>query len=75
MTCCEDCARKGLAPSEGPQCYAVCSYCGIKRACFGDDPGADRAAATTYFPKNPLIPIQPSAATPVMSVMMMALTV
>jgi hypothetical protein len=35
---CDDCARGHDIPKDAPGCYAVCSVCGIKRACFGDDP-------------------------------------
>jgi hypothetical protein len=35
---CDDCARNGVRPATGPQCFAVCSICKIRRACFGDNP-------------------------------------
>jgi hypothetical protein len=35
---CDDCSTPGPLRPIGPQCHAFCSVCGIKRACFGDDP-------------------------------------
>jgi hypothetical protein len=34
---CRDCAKRN-AQTDTPDCHAACSVCGIKRACFGDDP-------------------------------------
>lgn len=35
---CDDCAPRSATPPSGPPVYAVCSQCGIKRACIGHDP-------------------------------------
>lgn len=35
---CDDCVRARPALRIGPQCFAFCSFCKIKRACYGDDP-------------------------------------
>lgn len=36
---CDDCQRSRFIDVAGePVCHAFCSFCGIKRACFGDDP-------------------------------------
>lgn len=35
---CEDCTGRSTYGAPEPTCYAHCSICGIKRACFGDDP-------------------------------------
>lgn len=53
-TTCDDCARKGDRPTAGPQCYAVCSICNVKRACFGTDPDpiAPRKIRIPEWPKS-----------------------
>lgn len=35
---CDDCQIERNLPKIEAGCYAFCSFCGIKRACFGDDP-------------------------------------
>lgn len=47
---CDDCAPADLKSAGGPKCYAFCTGCGIKRACFGDDPDPLPVRVPRYRP-------------------------
>lgn len=49
---CDDCIREHPAPPYAGRCYAVCSFCGIRRACHGDDPEPQAPRHFSIRPKG-----------------------